>query len=334
MSAVPQVNNGISAPSSPLRSALPGMVMSSPMMPQLGQRVEMAYDPLQQPEQPQPTGGSYSTLGWLSVLALATGGAFVAGRKRSSAVVMEAAAKDNASEVPFVTLKNASGDTAKVYAKGACVTSYVRDGNETLALRPDAVFDGSKPIAGGIPLCWPQFGPGAIQQHGFARNMLWTIVEEKDGPEDRVVMKLQDNDETRAMWDHPFEATYTAALKAESLEVSLHVKNTGESSFDFTGALHSYWNVSDISKVKVEGDFGGKTFLDRNEDPPKEVVAEGNEVIISEPTDRLYKGITGDVMLKDSGSDSCLTLRSSGFTDTAIWSPFGDDKMAIRSICV
>jgi glucose-6-phosphate 1-epimerase len=38
-----------------------------------------------------------------------------------------------------------------------------------LFVRPDAVFDRTKPISGGIPLCFPQFGPGKMQQHGFAR---------------------------------------------------------------------------------------------------------------------------------------------------------------------
>jgi glutamine synthetase len=82
MPAMPQVNNGIPAS---LRSAPPGMVMSSPMMPQMDQSVEVPYDPLQQPEQPQQTNGgsSYHTLGWLSFLALATGGMFMAGKKGS-----------------------------------------------------------------------------------------------------------------------------------------------------------------------------------------------------------------------------------------------------------
>ena len=42
-------------------------------------------------------------------------------------------------------------------------------------VRPDAKMDGSKPISGGIPHCFPQFGPGAIQQHGFARNETWEV---------------------------------------------------------------------------------------------------------------------------------------------------------------
>lgn len=33
----------------------------------------------------------------------------------------------------------------------------------------------SKPISGGIPHCFPQFGPGELQQHGFARNLNWSI---------------------------------------------------------------------------------------------------------------------------------------------------------------
>jgi D-hexose-6-phosphate mutarotase len=38
------------------------------------------------------------------------------------------------------------------------------DGYDSLFVRPDAKLDGSKPISGGLPHCFPQFGPGAIQQ--------------------------------------------------------------------------------------------------------------------------------------------------------------------------
>jgi hypothetical protein len=52
-----------------------------------------------------------------------------------------------------------------VYLFGACVTSWKQvSGDEVLYVRPDAVFDKSKPISGGIPHCFPQFGPGKIQQ--------------------------------------------------------------------------------------------------------------------------------------------------------------------------
>lgn len=47
---------------------------------------------------------------------------------------------------------------------------------QVLYVRPDAKLDGSRPIAGGVPLCFPQFGPGEMQQHGFARNLEWEVI--------------------------------------------------------------------------------------------------------------------------------------------------------------
>ena len=83
---------------------------------------------------------------------------------KKAAPVVEGA---NAAGLKTITLTNqATGDTATMYTFGACVTSYIAGGVETLKVRPDAKLDGSKPISGGIPHCFPQFGPGAIQQHG------------------------------------------------------------------------------------------------------------------------------------------------------------------------
>ncbi len=86
--------------------------------------------------------------------------------------------------------------SATVYPFGATVTSY-KSPHEVLFVRPDAKMDGSKPISGGIPHCFPQFGPGAIQQHGFARNLVWTVASksEKD-----ITLELSENDETMKMW--------------------------------------------------------------------------------------------------------------------------------------
>ena len=97
-----------------------------------------------------------------------------------------ARALDEQGALKTCTLSNAAGDSAVIYPFGACVTSYVKGGTDYLCVRPDAKLDGSKPISGGIPHCFPQFGPGAIQQHGFARNVDWEVAEQSD---DKVVMR-------------------------------------------------------------------------------------------------------------------------------------------------
>ena len=56
-----------------------------------------------------------------------------------------------------------------VYYYGATITSWSVDSKEKLFLSQKAVLDGTKAIRGGIPLVFPQFGPGKLPQHGFAR---------------------------------------------------------------------------------------------------------------------------------------------------------------------
>lgn len=64
----------------------------------------------------------------------------------------------NEEGLEYVRLQNESGDTSDVYLFGGVVTSYVKDGQEYVAVRPDAKMDGSKPISGGLSHCWPQVG--------------------------------------------------------------------------------------------------------------------------------------------------------------------------------
>ena len=65
--------------------------------------------------------------------------------------------------LPKVILQHACGASAEIYLYGACVTSWKQpSGNEVLYVRPDAVFDKSKPISGGIPICFPQVAPFKI----------------------------------------------------------------------------------------------------------------------------------------------------------------------------
>ena len=100
-----------------------------------------------------------------------SGGAAVA-----EAAGAEAGLMKNADGLEFVRLVAPSGATSEVYLYGGVVTSYKdAEGTEFIAVRPDAKMDGSKPISGGLSHCWPQFGPGDIQQHGFARNVMWDV---------------------------------------------------------------------------------------------------------------------------------------------------------------
>lgn len=56
-----------------------------------------------------------------------------------------------------VTLAHSGGSKVEIHLFGGCITSWTQPSkDEILFIRPDAKFDGSKPISGGIPHCFPQ----------------------------------------------------------------------------------------------------------------------------------------------------------------------------------
>ena len=79
--------------------------------------------------------------------------------------------------------------TAVIYRMGAHVTSFIPKGQpDLLFLSQKSEFSTTgKPIRGGIPVCWPWFGPAnpalipnATTGHGFARQCIWDVVSVRD----------------------------------------------------------------------------------------------------------------------------------------------------------
>jgi glucose-6-phosphate 1-epimerase len=159
-----------------------------------------------------------------------------------------------------------------------------------------------------LRLCWcikKQFGPGAIQQHGFARNVNWTV---KSSSATSAVLELAPSDYTKAMWDKDFHVTFAVDLEADQLSTKMVVKNTGSDGFDMQAALHSYFTVSALDKLEIAGSFAGKEFLNKMVDGGIMQTEDRSAITIGEEYDRVYKGVN-DPVLKDAGTGK--TVRSS-----------------------
>lgn len=86
-----------------------------------------------------------------------------------------------------VTLAHSGGTKAEIHLFGGCITSWTQPSkDEILYIRPDAKFDGSKPISGGIPHCFPQvhFSPftclateHVIATASAAQNASFSVVQ-------------------------------------------------------------------------------------------------------------------------------------------------------------
>ena len=247
--------------------------------------------------------------------------------------------KEGRGGLPCAVLTHASGTSAEVYLHGANVLSWKQaGGSECLYVRPDAKFDKSKPISGGIPLCWPQFGPGSMQQHGFARNLDWGVASTSAdfNPDDRdpeVELVLEENDYTRAMFPHPFRASYTVTIHNDVLRTALRVENTGDAPFSFTGALHSYFGVAGIENARVLG-LGGLSYLDKVPDPnsPARKTQPDGPAAFAGETDRVYLGAPDEVSL-DVGTGAAIQIQSRNWPDCVVWNPWQTMEGCYREFC-
>ncbi|KAL6784293.1 hypothetical protein ACKKBG_A05585 [Auxenochlorella protothecoides x Auxenochlorella symbiontica] len=244
--------------------------------------------------------------------------------------------------LPFIRLSHACGSSVEISLFGGQITSFRQaSGDEVLYIRPDAVFDRSKPIAGGIPLCFPQFGPGAIQQHGFARNVDWSVSDSSadPNPDDRepeVQLLLRDNEFTRSIWPHEFQAALTVNLHGERLRLDFRVINPSSGgTFDFTAALHSYIEVVDVERSAVVG-LQGLKYLDKvvSATSPPECEEEGEAVLIQGPVDRVYLD-AGEYAELHVGNGAAVALSSHGWRDAVVWNPWTAMPDAYRRfVCV
>ncbi|MED6145907.1 hypothetical protein PIB30_029505 [Stylosanthes scabra] len=224
--------------------------------------------------------------------------------------------------LPKLVLTSPSGSEAEIYLYGGCVTSWkLPTGKDLLFVRPDAVFNKKKPISGGIPHCFPQFGPGSIQQHGFARNMDWIVVDSENVEGDAVVtLELKDDSYSRAMWDFGFHALFKVTLNSKSLSTELKVKNTDNKAFSFTTALHTYFSAS-VTGASVKGLKGCKT-LNKDPDPKNPVEGTEERDVVTFPgfVDCIYLGASNELQL-DNGLGDLISVKNTNWSDAVLWNP-------------
>eukprot|EP00741_Cyanophora_paradoxa_P019844 tig00000217_g19152.t1 len=224
-------------------------------------------------------------------------------------------------DLPKVVISHPSGSKAEIYLQGANVVSWKIGLLEMLLLSETAVFETGKPIRGGVPICWPQFGPGSLPQHGLVRQAEWYVKgsrEKKDGTL-LVTFGLEDSEETRAVWPYKFALEYTVSLTGAELGCELKVMNTGDKPFEFTGGLHSYVRCSDPATVQFRG-LKNLTFIDK--------VAGGESKEMDEPvqltgaTDRVYLKAPNEIRMLDRNAKRAVVSRKYGFSDAVIWNPW------------
>ncbi|MFZ6048179.1 D-hexose-6-phosphate mutarotase [Pseudomonas sp. CR3202] len=224
-----------------------------------------------------------------------------------------------------------------VAQQGAQVLSYQPHGEEPVIwLSDQAVYQKGKAVRGGVPVCWPWFGdlrrnPAEIQgmhrggpicpAHGLVREREWDLLGiDSEGPAVRLEFALDTSKEPLPGWPHCAQLKFSILLD-ENLQLALSTRNTGDSPLALSQALHSYFTVSDIREVEVEG-LDGCRYIETLEDWQQRK-QQGN-IVFSGETDRIYLETSRRMAILDRAWKRRIQLEVSGSASAVVWNPWID----------
>ena len=206
--------------------------------------------------------------------------------------------------------------------------------NDLLFVSDQAYYQNGKAIKGGIPVCWPWFGPDPDDlgrpAHGFVRTRQWEVCASEslaDGST-KAVLGLTDTDETRKIWPHPFKLNIEISV-GDSLKVALVTQNSGDEPVTISQALHTYFQVGDISKVKVLG-LEGTEYLDKVDGSA--LKTQSGPVMINGEVDRIYTGVSGELVIDDESLGRRTRITSRGCSTAVVWNPWIEAAAAMADL--
>lgn len=233
-----------------------------------------------------------------------------------------------------VAILNYEASRAIIAVQGAQVLSYCAGGfGELLWLSPQAKLGTGKAVRGGIPICWPWFGPhpegGNRPAHGFVRARPWRVARTEAGP-DGTRIRLQLGAAGTAPADWPITASVQIDIcLASALTLELTTRNSGDGVIRVTQALHTYFGVSDIAEVRIGG-LESVAFIDQLD--PGALKREDTAVRISAELDRIYQAQTGCVTLEDAGAGRRIRIGKSGSASSVVWNPWTEKSARLGDL--
>ncbi len=215
--------------------------------------------------------------------------------------------------------------TASIALQGAHVATFQPRGEEPVIwLSPKAKFAPGKSIRGGVPICWPWFGPhksdSKLPGHGYARTVPWQVLETKALSDGSTFLRfaLVESDATRTQWPHASTVQLEVTV-GKALRVELVTANIGKTAFELGEALHTYFQISDVANMTIRG-LESCEYLDKVQDFARFTQKDG--IVIESEVDRVYVNTTADCVIEDRGMKRAIRIAKQGSKSTVVWNPW------------
>ncbi len=157
--------------------------------------------------------------------------------------------------------------------RGGIITKWRIQGQSLLYLDEERFADPTMSIRGGIPILFPICGDlpddafyyrgqeYKIKRHGFARDLPWEVVNTATETGAEITLKLESNDQTRAVYPFEFQLQFTYILKGNTLTIKQEFSNDSQEIIPFSVGLHPYFWIGDKSNLEL--DIPASQYLDQ-----------------------------------------------------------------------
>ena len=160
--------------------------------------------------------------------------------------------------------------------------------------------------------------------------MYWDVLETATKPSGETFIRLQlcSSDETKAYWPFDFcaEMSITVGL---TLTATLKVTNTSAEAFSYTCALHTYYGLSALENLKIEG-LQGITYYNQltgENERQEEAILQ-----IQEPLTRHYLNTETPVIIVDPVFRRRIKADKKGSKVTTVWNPGAETCASIAEL--
>jgi glucose-6-phosphate 1-epimerase len=240
-------------------------------------------------------------------------------------------------ELPGVELTTAHGLPAVrvstevasglVFLQGAHVAAWEPAAHgPVIWMSENAVYAKGKALRGGIPICFPWFGAHPEHKqypaHGFARTRDFSYNGARRSADggSQLELVLEHDAQTETLFPYAFALRLRVAF-GKTLGLELAVSNTGQQSFSFEEALHSYFCVADVEQASVLG-LQGANYADKVQGMAR-FTESASELRLSGETDRVYDS-TATCTIRDPKAGRTLQIEKADSAATVVWNPWAE----------
>ncbi|NEO83382.1 MAG: aldose epimerase [Spirulina sp. SIO3F2] len=178
--------------------------------------------------------------------------------------MFEIALKQNDYPTYILSDKTVNARLEVVPERGGIITAWRLQGQDLLYFDAERFANPELSIRGGIPILFPICGnlPNSLyvhqgqsyqlKQHGFARDLPWTVRDRSTIDGASLTLALTSTEQTLASYPFEFELQFTYRLKGNTLTIKQLFTNQSAQSMPFSTGLHPYFLTTDKTALTFE----------------------------------------------------------------------------------